>query len=732
MAPTADASRRIEIDGPGGKSHSARSCCFPLPNIVSGLPSASVSEPHSAERSEAALREASGHPAKPGVPGERKQAGDMVESARAMQRDWTPGIAVVVGYVCVAIAFAWPLPLYLGTALTGPPGGDTGVYVWNQWVFQHEALTRHTNPFRTDQILSLTERVDLSQHNYTVFLDILALPLIPVLGVVRAFNVVLLLATIITALCTYGLARRVTSATRAEAWLAGLVFAWSPALVARSTGHFSLVAAAPLPAFLLCLINADRTRRPRDAALTGLCMAWAGFCDPYYAVYCLIIASGYLASRVVRVTLSPTASPTPLGWILNVLIVSVGGLIVGLLAGPGGRFEVFGVPVSVRGLYTPVFVLTVLVLIRMALHVRPHVFVPTWRPSTAAVRAVVIGVVACAGPLSPVLYGLGERIADGRFVAPATLWRSSPRGVDLLGLLEFNPNHALARALNDRQAADGAVFVEYVGALSLVALGVVAFAIYRAGYRPRAGWIWLTCGFAALSLGPFVYVAGINTYVPGPWAVLRYVPIVDAARTPTRFAIVAALGVAIMLAGALAALGRRYPARRRLIAVTAGMLLVFELLPAPRTLYSASVPAIYTTIAEDPRPVRVLQLPFGVRDGTFTAGDFSAKYLFYQTVHGKKLIGGYLSRISAKRVRDVRSQPTLDALMIMSEGGRLSPPHAAWIRSRGPGFIERANIGYVVVDTARTPPHLVEFVIDAWNLTEISRDEGLILYTPQR
>jgi hypothetical protein len=195
--------------------------------------------------------------------------------------------------------------------------------------------------------------------------------------------------------------------------------------------------------------------------------------------------------------------------------------------------------------------------------------------------------------------------------------------------------------------------------------------------------------------------------------------------------VVAARGLAILLAGALAAIGRRYPVHRRVVVATIGALLLCELLPAPRTLYSASVPAFYHTIAADQRPVRVLQLPFGVRDGTFTAGDFSAKYLFYQTVHGKRLIGGYLSRISAKRVRDVRSQPTLHALMVMSEGRDLSPPHAAWIRSRGPGFVTRANIGYVVIDKARTPPKLVEFVIDAWHLTEIARDGGMILYQPR-
>ncbi len=646
-----------------------------------------------------------------------------------LRRD-SPWIAVVVGYALVAIAFTWPLPLHMGTAFTGDPGGDTGVYVWNQWVFQHEALVERHNPLTTEQILSLTRRVDLSQHNYTAFLNLLALPLIPWLGVVWTFNLVFLAMTVITALATYALTRRVTAATRAEAWLAGLAFAWSPMLVARSTGHFSLVAAAPLAAFLLCLINADRSRRPRDAALAGLCIAWAGFCDVYYAIYCLIITVGYLASRLVRVTYETTPASKPWRWTFNTLIVCVSGLIVSLLVGPGGRFDLLGMPVSIRGLYTPMFMLTVLILARIVIELRPHVRVPAGAWSISTLRALLIGLLACAGPLSPVLYGLGERIVDGRFVSPPTLWRSSPRGLDLLGLFAINPNHPLARWFDDQQRSDGSVFVEYTASLSLVALLVISVAAWRAGYRPRAGWVWLTAGFAALSLGPFVHIAGVNTYVPGPWAFLRYVPLLDAARAPTRFAVIAALGVAVLLAGALAALGRRYPQRRAWITAIAGFCLVLELTPAPRTLYSAAIPSIYQVIAADPRPVRLVQLPFGVRDGVSSAGNFTARYQYYQTLHGKKLIGGYLSRISPKRVGEVRAQPTLDALLTMSEGKELTAEHAALIRSRGPRFISRANVGYVVIHLERTPRYLVDFVIDAWGLQELAREGPTVLYRP--
>lgn len=49
-----------------------------------------------------------------------------------IRRAWLPHLGVVLGYVCAAVAFTWPLSLHLFTHLPGDPGGDTGVYVWNQ------------------------------------------------------------------------------------------------------------------------------------------------------------------------------------------------------------------------------------------------------------------------------------------------------------------------------------------------------------------------------------------------------------------------------------------------------------------------------------------------------------------------------------------------------------------------------------------------------------------------
>lgn len=646
-------------------------------------------------------------------------------------RQIAPSLGVVLGYVSIAVVFAWPLPLYLGSRLTGDPGGDAGVYVWNQWVFQHEAVAG-SNPLSTGEILSLSERVDLSQHNYTVFLDLLALPLIPWAGVITSFNLVYLLTTVLTALCTYALARKAFATTRLEAFIAGTAFAWSPVLVARSTGHFSLVAATPLPVFLFCLINAERTRSMRWAALAGLSMAWAAFCDAYYAVFCLMIVTVYVLSGVLVVSRRHTSSRDPWAWALNVLILAIGGLVVGLLFGRSTRIDILGVPISVRGLYTPVLILTTLILVRAGLAFRARLV--QLLPERWLVKAAVVGVLACAGPLAPVLYGLGQSVLDGQFVSPPIFWRSSPRGVDLAAFFHPNPNHPVSRwLLGDRQAVSSTEYVEFTAAFSLVALAVVGFAVWRGGFRPPKAWWVLTAGFAALALGPFVVLMGTTTYVPGPWALLRYVPIISAARTPTRFAVVAALGLAVLLAGALAAIGARWPHRRRAVGVAVLVLVLVELFPAPRTLYSATISPVYSVIAADPRPVRVLSLPFGVRDGVSSAGNFSARYQFNQTVHQKPLIGGYLSRVSSSRVESMRRDyPTLSMLITLSEGQSLSPDERAALMERGPRFVERTALGYVVIDHSLVSPELTSLATEAFGLEEIMRDGTLTLYRPRQ
>jgi hypothetical protein len=201
---------------------------------------------------------------------------------------------------------------------------------------------------------------------------------------------------------------------------------------------------------------------------------------------------------------------------------------------------------------------------------------------------------------------------------------------------------------------------------------------------------------------------------------------------PSRFSVVMMLAVAVLFAAALAWLCRTYPRQRRLMLAIVGALLLVELLPAPLTLHSAAVPRFYERVAAAPSDVRVLELPTGIRDGTSSVGNFIARSQYFQTMHEKPLIGGYLSRVGGRSIADVRRIDMLDALIVLSEGGRLAEEREAALIAGGPAFIREANLGFVIVDRLRSSRPLIDFATRALHLQFVDRDGVFELYQPSR
>jgi hypothetical protein len=649
---------------------------------------------------------------------------------------WRRQAAVLAGYVIVALLFSWPLPRQLSTHLPGSPDGDTGVYVWNLWVFQHELLDHRTLPYFTSEIFAATGRANLSLHNYTAFANLLALPLVRLLGVVTTFNVVYLLLTVLAAYAMYLLAMRLTDGDDAVSWLAGALFAWSPVLVTRGMGHFSLVAAAPLPIFVLLLLRLRDRGSMRDAIALGVTVAWATACDVYYGVFCVMLTTAYLVASSVRI-IRAEKNITPIRLVvtggLDLLAVSMAGLVFALIVSEGWQFTVMGQVVRVRELYTPLLVLTVLVAIRAILHYRPRLRPVSQDQLIASLKVLASTGVVSAMLMSPLLYAFGQRVLDGRIDRSTIFWRSSPPGLDALAFVTPNPNHPIApptlREWLAQLTRDG--YLENVASIPLVALAVLLIG-WKAGWRAPAMLLAIAIGFGLLSLGPFLRVAGVDTHIPAPWALFRYLPIVGLARSPGRFFIFAMVGVAALFALALHTLLARSPRIRRGALAGITVVLMFELLPAPRLLFSAEIPSIYRLIADDPRDVRVLELPFGIRDGTMAVGNYTSRTQFYQTAHGKAIIGGYLSRVSRRRVRDNERDPVLSALMRLSEGKPLSDRQAENLVSFWQAFVERTAVGYVVLDLKRAPEGLRAMTETDLRLEMIAHDGPLVLYRPAR
>jgi hypothetical protein len=634
--------------------------------------------------------------------------------------------AALFGYSCVAVAFSWPLPLHLSSALPGSPGGDTGVYVWNLWVFRHEIVAHSHFPFSTLEILAATPPVSLALHNYTTFANILAFPLLPWLGTVATFNVLVIASAIASAYAMFLFARGRTGEA-GTAWIGGLLFGFSPFASARVMEHFSLVQMAPLPIFGLVLYRIWVRPTMRMAVVAGAVVAWAYLCDPYYAVYCLLTtAFTVVSSAIVLKQSADGVGNKRLVAFLDVALLCASGLILGIVIRGGGQLEVLGIRVSVTRLYNPVLLWTVLLMIRLWIIVQPRIGVrfPTLPPLRVAAAAAI----ACAALLAPVLYAVTTGAAGKQWMAPQVYWRSSAPGIDLLSLLTPNPLHPLfGRTVGQWLHTLPNGFVENVASVPWVVMVLIALAVAWKHCRLPRAWIAYTVFFALLALGPFIRIAGYTTHVPGPWAVLRYLPVIGAARMPTRFTAVLMLAVAMLLVFALNHL-RKQTSRPRLLLTAVAALLIVELLPAPRVLYSATVPTFLNIIADDPRPMRVVHLPFGIRDGLSSRGDFSAVAQFFQTFHEKPLIGGYLSRLPDGEVERFRKVPVLRVLMRLSEGRQADADTKSGGLETAAEDRERLRIGYVIVDRTRVSDELLAFARKAFDMRSIAVDGDWELY----
>jgi len=639
---------------------------------------------------------------------------------------WSRATTVLFAFFLLALLQAWPLPLYLSTQLTGPPSGDTGVYVWNTWVFRHELLENGAWPLWTTSIFAGDEPANLGHHNYTLFANLLAVPLQSVVSVVASFNLIYLINITLAGFGMFLLARRVTTRDT-EAWLAGALFACCGFMVGRSFGHFSLLAAAPLPFFVWCLIRCWERRRTRDALALGLVSAWSIMADPYYAVYCLMLGMGFLVSHAVTIT--PALSRAR-GWkrALTFAVVLAAIPVAGRLLTGGAAWQTGPWEISVRSLYTPVLVLTLLICVRALLRFRIQRSHEAWPQGMTAIWLGVVALASASVLASPVLSA--QAFGEAMDAAPV-LWRSGPRGADLLALLLPHAGHPLMPDLvRSAFAQHPGGLIEQSASLSIVALLVIGLAWWRTSWRPSLRWSVAALAFGLMTMGPFIHVAGMNTYIPTPWTLVRYLPVISDARMPSRMAIVATMAVAMLFAAALSAWTSRAGKARPWVLLAVAVLLCVDLWPAPRTLYSAGVPAIYERIAQDPRPVSVLRLPTGVRDGLASLGNFTAHAQFFQTVHGKRLIGGYLSRTTPRRRESHSNHPVLGPLVALSANLPVTPEQERVAREAAADFISEVDLGYVVINHRDASPALERFAVDVLRLTRVQGDANLSLYVP--
>jgi hypothetical protein len=262
--------------------------------------------------------------------------------------------------------------------------------------------------------------------------------------------------------------------------------------------------------------------------------------------------------------------------------------------------------------------------------------------------------------LVPIVLRAGRLLLRGDF---GSQWASITSGIMGLHALSFllpNIYHPLWGDWLRGALSSWELWERGTVGLGWTAIGLV---LLTTTYREAGWWGFAFGAFLLLSLGPFLEVfPGWRSHVPLPFWVLRYIPIVEGARIPSRWVAMGLVPWAVLVALGL----QKIRSSRWRVAVLAGVL--FEGLAAPWRVNPVSVPPLYTAISRDTRAGALLELPFGVNDGRRMWGaGFPPESLYYQTVHGKRLVGGYISRIPDRIFEEYRDQPVLWKLAMLQE-----------------------------------------------------------------
>ncbi|HEX9117045.1 MAG TPA: hypothetical protein VGA61_13335, partial [Anaerolineae bacterium] len=498
-------------------------------------------------------------------------------------------------FALLAVFLMWPVPAHLSTQVPGTStwAFDESTFLWNNWYFRHALLDLHASPLHSN-LIWYPLGIDLILYTFNFTNAGLALPLQLAANLPLASNVTLLLATTLSGLGAYLLARDVLRRPDRQlpailaALLAGVIYAaGSNRAIYLALGHYNMASTAWLAFYTLYLLKLLREPARKNAVLAGLFFALAGLTD--------LIFAAFLA-------------------LLSLLIV--------LLIWPEWRGD---------GREPP----------------------RTGRAAGAALTRLGLAALVAVLLLSPVLVPTAAELANGGYALKG--WGDSLNlSADLAGLVtptDLNPLIAPPAAPLTTPAAPGerpgwqaelravaegkgrftdinTVFLGYV-TLGLALLGALLPATRRRA-RLFAGSALV---FGLLCLGPLLQIGGRYRFsfdnllpdgvtVPLPFILVHYIPVLNANRAANRFSTVLMLCLAVLAAlGAWWLLDRLAGARRggSVIAVPAlaallAVALVGEHLAVPLPTVAATVPEIYRQIAAEPGDFSILQLPLGWRN----------------------------------------------------------------------------------------------------------------------
>jgi hypothetical protein len=573
-------------------------------------------------------------------------------------------------FAALAIWSTFPLAWHSDAAIPGTGAGDNVSYLWNLWWFQY--AWHHDLSFFQTPMLFAPFGTQLVLHTHTALQAAMAAALLRFVSMVTAHNIVLIAGLAANGLATYALAfhsvRRVLPSL-----VAGISFAGCAYVQSHLLGHFNLTHVWVVPLFALSLLTLVERPAWTRGILVAIAAAAVTYTDYYLTVYCAVFAALWYGAAAFEAGVTPRPARYSLAAAALAIVIVAAVLIVAAIAWTGGTtFALGSQRISMRSIRNPLTVVWILLGAWMFC-MRPFTISIQRRPEWSAARhwkPALLALGAYVALMSPIVAGAARLVASGDYVTQRVLWRSGPPGVDALTTLLGHPRHLITgSATQSAYDAFGIGFeqIAWAGLAPLLLLWRPVRGDREAAFRL---WTGIAAVFFVWSLGPFLRVGGVDTALPLPWSVARYVPVLSNARLPGRAFIMVQLAIAMLLALALA----RQTNRRLLWGIAT--LVVLESIPAPIPLYTLPrADAVDAYLAA--QTGSIVEIPTGLRDGFGETGRFDHRALVHQTAHARPLAGGFVARLSPRVREGYLRSPFLRGLLSVSEAGGSTMPDGA-------------------------------------------------------
>jgi hypothetical protein len=217
-------------------------------------------------------------------------------------------IAVVAAYLIITLVVLNNLVAHINTAMPGVVNvqasdqiqpSEFDIFYWNLWWVKHATFDLHISPLYTN-FIAYPFVSPLAGHTLALWWSLISAPFQSVLGLIATYNLIIAACFVLAALCMYLFAKHHVR-SRGVAFLAGLMFALTPAMVHRaSVGHLDKLSIFWLPLILWLWDKVIESKRWTWALTLGIALWFSWLTDFQQTMWALLLLVPYVAYTLIK------------------------------------------------------------------------------------------------------------------------------------------------------------------------------------------------------------------------------------------------------------------------------------------------------------------------------------------------------------------------------------------------------------------------------------------------